>query len=358
MTSTDGIDALWQRLLGSRIARGLLYPLGLVYGGLGLLRNQAYGLGVLGRMRPCAHVISVGNLTVGGTGKTPVVIDLARSYLAQGKRVGILTRGYGRQDKRDSLVVAGGVAGGAVSIDALGDEPALILQAVPKAMIFVGSDRRQSALRAQDFGLNILILDDGFQHLALERDYDLVLYDINDDPRTAAVLPGGRLRESLSALRRAKALVFTKVDGADDPRIETYRYILQKYNPNLSFGAVSFAPSICRSASDETLDLLALRGRRIIAFSAIARHASFVETLRGLGADLVDTLDFGDHHWFIKSDLLTLQARAKHLSADLLVCTMKDMIKIRQFVEGDLVQNIFALDQQCKWHVLPEGLLA
>src|SRR2546422_2448081 len=193
--------------------RALAWPYGLAV----RARTALYERGWLPRRRLPCRVVSVGNLTVGGTGKTPVVISIAEWLLARGKRVGVLSRGYRRRSRAPQLLVSDGrtiLEGPAEA----GDEPHLIAWRCPGAVVAVGTDRyRLGRWVLERFPIDCFVLDDGFQHLALHRDVDLLLIDASDPAGLEALLPAGRLREPLSAAARATALLLTRADAAAGP---------------------------------------------------------------------------------------------------------------------------------------------
>jgi tetraacyldisaccharide 4'-kinase len=246
----NGLETLWSRLLEARARR---YRDG---------RSHAERLG-----RP---VVSVGNVTVGGTGKTPFIETLARWMLAEGRRPAILSRGYGRES-RGTVLVSDGKGGGPL-VGALegGDEPVLLARQVPQAVVTVASRRIEAARAAAAFSPDVFLLDDGFQHLALARDLDIVLLDAASPFGGERYPPFGRLREPLSALGRAGAIVFTRPrPGAPSP---TARERVAAWNPDAPRFTAEIRPA---GFSDE-------RGRPadpprgpVVAVSGVARPESF-----------------------------------------------------------------------------------
>jgi tetraacyldisaccharide 4'-kinase len=252
-------------------------------------------------------VISVGNLTVGGTGKTPVVLELAARLLRRGRRPAVLSRGYGRRSRAPALVKADARAGD------VGDEP--LLMARRGLTVWVGPRRAALAPRAVEQGADVLILDDGLQHHALARDLDVVAADASNLFGNGALLPRGPLRELPSALSRVRNGLFwlTRCDLPRDPRAQILRGF-----------------PVVESAYEASADL---RGRRVFLFAGIARPDSFVETVRGLGAEIAGTRWFRDHHPFSARELSQLRAQAMGAT---LVTTEKDLARIehpREIVE-------------------------
>ncbi|MBM3224440.1 MAG: tetraacyldisaccharide 4'-kinase [Candidatus Tectomicrobia bacterium] len=214
---------LYARMWGARAAAGWwragLAPLCLVahgYGGLAWAHRTAYTWGIRQQRHLPCPVVSIGNLTLGGTGKTPLTMWIARWYQQQGRRVAVLSRGYGARPAAHVRVVSAG-DGPVLNWQAAGDEPYLLACALPGVPILIGQDRYQTGQYAcTHFGAEVLILDDGFQHHALHRDLDIVLIDASNPFGSGHLFPRGILREPLSALRRADALVLTRVEMAEE----------------------------------------------------------------------------------------------------------------------------------------------
>jgi tetraacyldisaccharide 4'-kinase len=241
-------------------------------------------------------VISVGNLTVGGAGKTPVTLALAQRLMARGHRPVVLSRGYGRRSREPLLVAPG------MTAEACGDEPLLLARRGVRVM--VGPDRALLAERAAD--ADVLILDDGLQHRALARDLDIVVADASNAFGNGRVLPRGPLREPLRSLRRLqRGLVWlTRCDLPRDPRVaELNRFPLVE------------------SAFEARADL---RGKRVFLFAGIARPTSFESTVRALGAEIAGTRWFPDHHFFSPREMSELRK-----AGNLLVTTEKDFVRLR-----------------------------
>ena len=246
-------------------------------------------------------VISVGNLTVGGAGKTPVALCLAQRLIARGRRPAVLSRGYGRRGNAPQEVSADS------SVRDVGDEPLLLARR--GLTVFVGPKRALLARLAVERGADVLVLDDGLQHHGLARDLDVVVADASNPFGNGRPLPRGPLREPVEALRRVeRGLVWlTRCDQPRDPRVSR----LPKW-------------PVVESEYVATADL---RGKRVFAFAGIARPASFEATLLALGAQLTGTRWFRDHHPYTQHDL---QALRRDADGALLVTTEKDLVRIEQ----------------------------
>ena len=276
-------------------------------------------------------VISIGNLSVGGTGKTPMTQLLCRRMQAQEKRVAVLSRGHGGES-RSVRVVSDAEGEVFLSAAQAGDEPHLLARTLPRIPVLVGKDRRQSGREAlRRFGLDALILDDGFQFWQLGRDLDIVLLDARRPFGNGFPLPRGLLREPKRHLRRADIVVATRAGGLTPAERQALAAQVSALAPNapLFFAdhrAAGFVPAADLSAPVQTLAGLA--GRRVYAASAIAQPQSFVETLTGeVGAEVVGRQAWADHHKITPTDAQAVFSAAVQSGADALVMTEKDAVK-------------------------------
>jgi len=316
------------------------------------LRNALYDAGVLrARRLPCA-VISIGNLTVGGTGKTPVTSYLAGALFESGYRVGVVSRGYRRRGGRAPLLVSDGRAILADPSEA-GDEPSLLAREHPAVPVAVGADRLRAALLLLHAApREVILLDDAFQHRSIARDLDLLLVDGREPWGNGRMLPLGPLREQPSSMRRADALIITRSEGQIPPAVVPF---LARHNPR----AVVFH---CRMESrgfvrvdGEMVAPAALKGLTAYAFSGIARPRRFEADLRALGVRLVAAHHFPDHHRFSRRDLEVVAGAARSVPAEVLVTTEKDLARIAApFPPG--TPPLYALSQRLL-PADPHGLL-
>lgn len=301
----------------------LLTPLTPLYAAAVWIRCAAYRRGVSRSHRLPVPVVSVGNLTFGGTGKTPTVIALARDLARRGRRPAVLTRGYGRRDKT-SLVLIGPDTG--FTPERAGDEPLEMAERLPGVPIVVDPDRAHGGREAVRHGADILLLDDGFQHLAVARDLDLVLVDAGDPWGGGHLPPLGRLREPVSALRRASAVVVSKLEADDDGALERIRQRVQRLAPAVPVFATRLVASRLRTPGGQR-PLSSLDGRRVLAFAGLGRPGGFEQLLERSGARIIARRWFADHHAYTQSELAALSDRAKRLDATL-VTTAKDAVKL------------------------------
>jgi len=312
----------------------LLAPLAALYGGAVSARLGAYRCGFLRVHRAARPVLSVGNLAVGGTGKTPFVRWLARELLARGTRPSILTRGYGRRG-RGSVVVSDG-AGAVASVRASGDEAAALARALPRVPIVADRDRLAAARRVEDLvpDVGVHLLDDGFSHVALARDLDVVLLDATAPDAGGALLPEGRLREPLSSLARADLVVVTKCEQADPAAA---RALANRWAPGAPvYHALTRVLGI-RDDSGEEVRAEDLPGATLVAVAALARPDAFFATLRGLGIAPAGAVTFRDHDPYGQFAMGRIERAAEESGATAVVTTEKDAVKL----EGRLRLPLF-----------------
>ena len=277
-------------------------------------------------------VISIGNLTLGGTGKTPMVRYVARLLLDRGLRPAIVSRGYGGKATGKVNIVSDGTTV-MLSPDMAGDEPFMLAEALPGVPVLTGSQRVRVAIHAiREFGMNCIIMDDGFQHLALRRDLDLVLFSARILLGNGRVFPGGVLREPLSALGRAHGFVITGVDRGNRSRVEDFQRWLQGAFPGKPVFAGEYLPvGIWHSREAKVCTLAEAREMQVFAFAGIANPDSFRQTLLQEGFSLAGFKDFKDHHGYTQQDVATLVAAAQARGARALITTEKDFVKLRPF---------------------------
>ena len=322
------VAAYWRDLASGKrndllagLVRALLIPPSLGYSLFQRLRAWLYRAGVLSTKRLPRPVISIGNISVGGTGKTPVTAYIARLLLELGLRVAVLSRGYGGTCEGQMIVVSDG---NEIFFSAreCGDEPFLLAKAIPGLMVVIGPDRHAAGLFAMErLNPDIFLLDDGFQHLRLHRDLNILLLDYALPFGNGWALPAGLLRESKRAAERADLVIHTRCpDGAasrtvihDKPFLTAYHRLLEA-RPLLGTQPVKF-------------DLL--RGSRILAFSAIAEPEAFYAGLREQGLTIVQTLSFPDHASYDEAQLAELTDAILDCRAEYTLTTEKDGVKLK-----------------------------
>ena len=305
--------------------RGLLRGASLLYGAAVRTRRAAYRYGLLRSLRLPVPVISVGNLVAGGTGKTPLIVYLTRMLRARGKRAIILSRGYGRRSR--GIRVASDGRRTERDWRRIGDEPALLADLLPETPIVVGRDRHAAGrLALTRFPADVVLLDDGFQHLRLARDVDIVVVDATDPLGGGYLLPRGLLREPTDALRRAHLFCLTRTDQSEG--IEELKDRLRTLNARAPIVETIHRPTAFKAVPDgQVKPLSLLQDRKVVALSGIGRPASFERTLCALGVRLVDAFRYPDHHPYTLQDLNAVLERARHVHADFVVTTEKDAVR-------------------------------
>lgn len=301
-------------------------------------RLAAYDWGLIKPITATVPVISVGNLTTGGTGKTPIVIALAKGLVRAGKKVVVLSRGYGA-----SHPVPCTRAGDPRH----GDEACLIQEQVPEAVVMVGRDRIHVLNEAlQQHRPDYILLDDGFQYLRLHRDMNILLCDGEALVGNGHLLPVGPLRESLAQIRRADVVFVTRKVSPD--ALQTVENWIRRYhpNPNIPVLPVPFQGAGLRpvqSSQPVAADVFAHRS--VVAFSGIARPDAFERDLREAGLRVVAHQRFSDHHIYTQADVSALLALADRAAdeAPLFVTTEKDWPKIREFFPADQLGSLYTL---------------
>ena len=295
-----------------------------LYGTLAARRRRWYEARPEVRRRLRCPVVSVGSLTVGGSGKTPVAADVAKVLVSIGEHPALLSRGYRRTDPRDGVVVVS--VRGAIKSDLgqAGDEAFMLASQLADVSVLVSDDRYLAGQLAEThLGATVHVLDDGFQHLSLHRDVDLLVVGDDDlaDPRT---LPGGRLREPVDAAVRVDALV---VEAQDADRA---RAVAQRVGVEESF---YFAKTLDRPRdAADTRETEVPNGARVLALAGIAKPQGFVEALRATGYDVADVVTVRDHHPYSARDLNGIADRVRRLGVDYVMTTEKDFVRLRQFV--------------------------
>jgi tetraacyldisaccharide 4'-kinase len=312
---------------GFRPLRVVLKFLSLPYRGGVAARNHLYDLGLLPQVKLPCPVIAVGNITAGGTGKTPTVISLANLLRERGWRPAVLSRGYGGRAGNPVNIVSDGQEI-LMGWREAGDEPILIARAIPGIPVLTGAKRSFTGrIALEQYNANVLLLDDAFQHRQIFRDLDIVLISGVRPFGNGLLLPGGRLREPKASLRRAHVIIRTGAEG--DP-VEPLEEAASGFP---LFRGIHRPKGILEGQSGRLLPVGLLRGEKVSAFAGIGRPETFRRSLIALGAEVVSFTIFPDHYRYIRSDLDTLQSLAKKKGADRIVTTEKDGIRLTDFPE-------------------------
>jgi tetraacyldisaccharide 4'-kinase len=302
-----------------------LYLLSLPYGGIVRTRSFLYSHQLLKtRTLPCP-IISVGNITVGGTGKTPLVMALAKGLTARGIPVAILSRGYKRTKTSGPVVSDGNTI--FLTPAQSGDEPFLMAKACPDIPVLVGKNRfLNGQIALQRFGVKGLLLDDGYQYLPLHRDINILLIDSTIGFGDHHLLPRGILREPPSHLRRADLFLINQAE--ESPASLLLEKKIQEISPGARIFHSDYDPVDLVSPEEKQEDLGTLKGMKILALSGIAHPYSFSSMLRKCGVKIVGEAIFPDHHLYTVKDLSYIEEKAKGKGAEGIVTTEKDMVKL------------------------------
>ena len=324
-------SSMWRPTVSSLWWRVGLTPLWLAsqcYRGLSHGHLASYTWGVRRQRKLPCTVVSIGNLTLGGTGKTPLTMWVARWYQQQGWRVAVLSRGYGARPSTRLRVVSSG-NGPLIDWQAAGDEPYLLACCLPGVPVLIGKDRYRAGRYAyEQFGAHVLILDDGFQYYALQRDLDIVLIDASNPFGSGSLFPRGILREPLRALRRADAMVLTRVEMAGETLPALCQQMRRWNSQQPIYCLATVVEALHRQGTHSAVDPAALRQCRAVAFVGIGNPQAFVTTLTQLGAEVAALLVFPDHHPYTPEDWQTIVATADKQQAACLITTEKDAVRL------------------------------
>lgn len=326
-----------------------LLPFSWLYGAAVTIRNKCFDWGVFTSRDLGAPTISVGNLSVGGTGKTPLVAYIARYFQTKGKRVAILSRGYKRESSGYILVSDGRQV--FVGAQDSGDEPQELARGLRGVIVAVDEKRRRAGQKVLErYAVDVFVLDDGFQHRGVKRDLDIVTIPASLDEAPywgielrPLLIPAGRLREPLRSLRRANHLVFTRA-RAVGPTIDAVEVLRDGYRhcSSADVSAVDFqVRGFVRLSDAVKEDPDEWRGKRVYLFSGIAGPEQFARLVADLGVVIVGRSDYPDHFEYHVQDIKRLENRFKSSEAEFLLTTMKDAARLSGSNEGRAFMNEF-----------------
>lgn len=302
------------RSSGAAVLRGLLVGASLPYAVAVRSRNLMYDGGLLPNRAVAVPVISIGNITTGGTGKTPLVIWLCRYLSQKGLRTAILTRGYK-------------TAAGEMS-----DEPALLAKSCPGVQVFVDPDRVAGAKKAvEQFHCEALVMDDGFQHRRLSRDLNILAIDATCPFGYGKLLPAGLLREPISAIRRANAVIITRFDLATAEQIAQIETTIRTIAGEIPIALATHRLTHLVTPTGQTAPLETLKQKKLYVYCGIGNPQAFVNCLTECGMTVAGTRFFNDHHVFTLPEIKTIADNAVKSGADIVVCTPKDWVKSAVF---------------------------
>ena len=305
----------------------ILKLISIIYGFIVTLRNFLYDVGIFKIRNLDCMVISVGNITVGGTGKTPAVISLAGFLMEKKKKVAILLRGYKGIEKESTIINFPDRLNN--NSDEISDEAVMIAKELPEALVITGKDRFKSGLIAHEtVHPDVIILDDGYQHRKIKRDIDILILDYKKPFGNGKMLPAGTMREKLKNIKRADAIIFSRVK--DDFRFENIpdplKNLLTLFR---KYSAADHKPvSIFKYPDNTEVPDDELKGKKFITFSGIGKPESFVDSLKRLKLEVIDSIVFDDHHKYIDKSYGEISSRVNKLNSNNLMTTEKDIVKI------------------------------
>jgi tetraacyldisaccharide 4'-kinase len=300
---TDGFNV--------KLFRSLLKTASYPYKAAIAARNFLYDRGYFRSYRAPVPVISIGNITAGGTGKTPITIWLCNKLIENNYKTAVLTRGYKMQKQM------------------LSDEPAVINENCPDVKIVINPDRVAGAVRAiREFGARVLVMDDGFSHRRLKRDLDIIAIDSTCPFGYAKMLPAGLLREPLQSLKRAHAAILTRCDLAGRSQLNKIEEQILAINPDITLARTVHLPTSARLANGEEITINELAGKKVFVFCGIGNPDAFLAQLDDLKLNITGHRVFNDHHQYIQEDITDICEEARYLKADILLTTQKDWVKI------------------------------
>lgn len=332
----------------------VLYFFSFIYCQLLELKLTFYRWGLLKQYRLDCHVISLGNITVGGTGKTPTAQRLAVAIRDMGYKVVILNRGYRAKWKGEVGVVSDGEKIYMSATEA-GDEAFLLAKNLPKVPVLIGADRAVTGRYAvEQLHADVVILDDGYQHWRLVRDLDILLIDAINIFGNNYMLPRGTLREPLDHLDRADVCLLTKVDQANSDACSIIKNTVKKYNEKALIVTSVHSPKYFvevadwyKGASNHTTPIDSLKGKKVTAVSAIGNPASFEQTISDVGAEVIDSVRFADHHDYTMAEMQIIMDNAIECGSDALIITEKDLVKIpAEFIHSSRDLPVYVLSME------------
>lgn len=333
-----------KRGLVAFVFRMLLRLASLPYSAVVRIRNLTFDLGLRKPFHAAVPVISIGNVTVGGTGKTPIVEMIARWCRKEEFRVTILSRGYGASDGPN-------------------DEALLLEENLPDVPHLQGAKRAELAKIAfEELESEVLILDDGMQHRQLARDIEIVLVDATDPFGGGWLLPGGLLREPTSSLRRANVIIITRIDAVAREVVTQIQSRLKRIAPQTPIITTKFVPTQFLREGEPAIPVAELRGKRVVSFCGIGNPNSFEKMIESLGANVAERRTFPDHYAYERKDVVDLAAWIRQSAPDVVVTTQKDAVKLRLSSIGDVplwalrIETVIEQGESILDRLLREGL--
>ena len=326
-----------------KIVKLILRVLELVYHVIIKIRGIFYKLGIFKSEKLDVKTISVGNITTGGTGKTPVVEKLASELAARDKKIGILSRGY--YSKGDSPLIISDGKEILTEMHKAGDELYMMASHLSGIPIVKGKDRHKAGeLAISEFDLDMLIIDDSFQHLQLERDLDIVVVDALNPFGYDHLLPRGVLREPLSSLKRSDIIVISRADQVAERKLDMIKYTIYNHNNEVDIFTSNHCPvnlkNLATNNKKNIENLKDLKGKKALALSGIGNPESFVKSLEELNIQVVETAIYPDHYDYKQDDVMDIVMKAQLNDVDFIITTEKDAVKF----DEKILENFKKMD--------------
>ncbi len=310
----------------------ILSLLELVYICLLTVKNFLFKINIIQSYKLPCKVISIGNITTGGTGKTPVVERLAHRLQKRKKKIAIVSRGYGGKNKKPLIISDGKQI--FAGVKEAGDEVYMMARHLKNIPIIIGKDRYQAGkLAIKEFDPDIIILDDAFQHRQLERNNDIVTISAINPFGYNHLIPRGLLREPLSALKRADNFVISRADQVSKKQVQEIKNKLKRYNKNAKIFTSHYQPLYIKSLTSEASDSYKvdeLKGKKVLALSGIGTPDSFIKSLKQLEAKVIDSIIYPDHYKYREKDLMDIAVKAQMQNVDWVITTEKDAVKFTE----------------------------
>jgi len=304
-------------------------PFGPLYGLVMKIRQKMYTKQVFKQENPGATVISVGNLVLGGTGKTPTVIHIAQMLKAYGLKPAIVSRGYGGKSKDQINVVSDG-SSVLMTPDFAGDEPVLLAHSLAGVPVLTGRKRILPCRYAvAHFGVDIILLDDGFQHMGVSRDVNLVLFDATELAGNSRIFPGGPLREPVAALKRSSAFLITGQNDNNRKRSEAFAELLRSKFAGVPVFTSSVSTPTLVDASENIVNSQDIKNAYL--FSAIANPERVTASVKSLDINISGSIEYKDHSAYLQQTITSLCEKATQANAGCLITTSKDFVKVKNF---------------------------
>jgi tetraacyldisaccharide 4'-kinase len=295
-----------------------------LYGIAVVVRNWFFEKQILKTTKVDVPVVSVGNISVGGVGKTPLV-ELLIEKISASHQCGVVSRGYGRTSA-GTIVVSDG-KGGLATVQQSGDEPSQLARKFPNAIVVVDEQRVKGAQKAIELGAAAIVLDDGFQHRYLHRDLNIALITAREILESDCLLPAGKRREPMSSLKRADMIIVSRCE--DRAMYDSAKERLKRFEKPTA-GIQTKLKSFNRALSDQKKIMKEIQGKRVVAFSGIGNPESFKKILEQAGAELTEHFAFSDHHWYDDEDVKRIESVFEKHKADFIITTEKDAVRLQE----------------------------